>query len=683
MKKETLVAGGRLRVFLTAILSLLTALVGQTQTISPNKTAAQLAAALAGPGVTVSNPTLTCPSNANGTFTGGTNNLSIASGILLTSGDAAAVDNPASFFESTDNSSGGDADLTALSGNATQDACVLEFDFTASGDSVNFQYQFGSEEYPNFTCTEFNDVFGFFISGPGYGGPTNIALVPGTTIPVAINSVNGGSPTGAGVIATCNAMGPGSPFPAYFINNVGFGAPAYDGLTVVLNAKAAVTPCASYHMKLGVADASDGILSSGVFLEQGSLTVLPPTIVGCPGNITTFTGPGATVCGTNVTYTAPTTVNNCVGVTVTSNHNSGDFFPVGTTTVTYTFTNAGGSSICTFTVKVIDNTPPVAVCKNATVTLSGGTATLTPAMVNDGSHDNCGTVTLVSVTPNSFTCADAGKTYPVTLTVMDGVGLTSTCTATVTVNGVVPTCTISVTPSDTTCTGGVATNIYLGYGPQSATLKVNPSGGSSFTYLWSGPTSYLSCTTCQSPVFTPTVGGTYTFTATVTNNFGCMTTCSVTFCVKDVRAPSNGNAQKIYVCHIPPGNPLNPQSLSISINAVPAHVCLHGGDQLGYCGQTCGGPVARFITGNGPVIPDQVTVAPNPNNGVFVVTLPQIGDNTQLLVTDLQGKVIQRRMLTEKDGHTINVQLGNVPVGIYLLDVYNDGEHQRVKLEVR
>jgi PKD repeat protein len=514
----------------------------------------------------------------------------------LTSGNAAAVDNPASYFESTNNSAAGDADLSGLSGNATFDACILEFDFVANGDSVNFRYQFGSEEYPNYTCTEFNDVFGFFISGPGYGSPTNIALVPGTTIPVAINSVNGGSPTGAGVLANCQAMGPGSPFPAYFIDNTGFGAPAYDGLTVVLNAKAAVVPCSTYHFKLGVADASDFILSSGVFLEQGSLTVLPPTIIGCPANITAISD----ICGKLVTWTPPH-VNSCLPVSSTASHNPGDFFPIGTTTVTYTFTNAGGTSTCTFDVTVVGETP---------------------------------------------------------------------------------TCTISVTPSDTTCTGGVATNIYLGYGPQSATLTANPSGGSSFTYLWSGPTSYLSCTTCQSPVFTPTIGGTYTFTVTVTNNFGCKTTCTVTFCVKDVRAPSNGNNQKIYVCHIPPGNPLNPQTISISVNGVPAHVCLHGGDQLGYCGQTCGAPVARYITGNGPATPDQVTIAPNPNTGVFKVTLPHVEDQAQLLVTDMQGKVIQRRMLTEKDGQIINVQLGNVPYGVYLLDVYYSGEHYRTKLEI-
>jgi len=683
MKINNTVPGTKILSYLILFLVAMSGSLGYAQTITPNQTAAALASALVGPGVTFTNAVLTCPGNANGKFTGGSNNLGIGSGILLTSGDAADVNNPASFFETANNGAAGDADLTAISGNPTHDACVLEFDFVPNGDSVSFRYQFGSEEYPNFTCTQFNDLFAFLISGPGYAIPTNIALVPGTNIPVAINSVNGGSATGAGNIATCNAMGPGSPFPAYFINNVGSGAPAYDGLTVVLNAKAAVTPCSTYHFKLGVADASDFILSSGVFLEQGSLTVLPPTVVGCPANITQGTGPGATACGTNVSWTPPHAVNNCLNVTTSSTHNPGDFFPVGTTTVTYTFTNAGGSTTCSFNVTVIDNTPPNAICKNATVTLSGGTATLTPADVNNGSNDNCGPVTLVSVTPNSFTCADAGNTYVVTLTVRDGVGLTSTCTSNVTVAGVVPTCSISVTPSDTTCTGGVPTNIYLGYGPQSATITVNPSGGSSFTYLWSGPTAYLSCTTCQSPVFTPTTGGTYTYTATVTNNFGCSTTCSVTFCVKDVRAPSNGNNQKIYVCHIPPGNPSNPQTLSISINAVPAHVCLHGGDQLGQCGQTCGGPVnARMVLGNSGNTTDQelaVQAYPNPfNDGLHIWVESNTYDVADVVITDVAGKKLETRMSQPTNAEIVVGR--TLAAGMYLVEVRHGNVSRQIKV---
>jgi gliding motility-associated-like protein len=256
--------------------------------VSADKTATILATALVGTGVTIISPVLTCPGNANGTFyTTVVSPIGIPTGIVLTNGNAVdtlgnfGVADPSSTFASTDNGVGGDVDLTALAGQPTFDRCVLEFDFRAAGDSIRFNYVFGSEEYTSFTCSPFNDVFGFFISGGGFTTPTNLALVPGTSIPVCINSVNCG-PTGGYTITACTAMGPGSPFCAYYINNLtGFSAPyvTYDGLTTVLTAQAAVSPCDTYHLKLGIADASDHVLDSGVFIEGGSLSSNPPAAI--------------------------------------------------------------------------------------------------------------------------------------------------------------------------------------------------------------------------------------------------------------------------------------------------------------------------------------------------------------------------------------------------------------------
>ncbi len=257
--------------FLCLLLGSLLPTVSNAQiTVVPSATAAALAAKLTGPGVIIISPTLTCLSTAEGTFSG-PSTLSFDSGIVLTNGSAIQTANPASFFASTANGTPGDPSLTALSGHPTFDACVLEFDFRPAGDTVKFNYVFGSEEYTDYTCTMFNDVFGFFISGPGFGAPQNLALVPGTTIPVCINSVNCG-PTGGGSLAMCTAVGPGSPFCAYYVNNSTGTTIVYDGLTTTLTAIAPVTPCDTYHLKIGVADASDDVFDSGVFIEAGSLT---------------------------------------------------------------------------------------------------------------------------------------------------------------------------------------------------------------------------------------------------------------------------------------------------------------------------------------------------------------------------------------------------------------------------
>jgi gliding motility-associated-like protein len=258
-------------------------------TVTSGQTASTLAQYLVGNGVVMLNPTLTCPSRANGIFVTITSNLGLDSGVVLTNGVANSnstligTNSAASAFASNDNQVGGDNDLNSLSSQTTQDACILEFDFIPAGDTIKFDYVFGSEEYTSFTCTQYNDVFGFFISGPGYPVKKNIALVPNTNIPVCINSVNNAGPSHPGYVAYCQAVGPGSPFNAYYRVNTTSTTVTYDGITTVMTAIAAVTPCDTYHLKLGVADAVDHILDSGVWLKAGSLNSVNTTVFSVGG----------------------------------------------------------------------------------------------------------------------------------------------------------------------------------------------------------------------------------------------------------------------------------------------------------------------------------------------------------------------------------------------------------------
>jgi gliding motility-associated-like protein len=247
-----------------------------------NQTAQALAQTLAGQGVIILNPTLNCNSLANGKFRVISSNLGIDSGIVLSSGRALSV-GPGQYgvngvpgdFASNSFGMPGDAQLTTLINSntggttPTKDACILEFDFIPAGDTIKFDYVLGSDEYTTFNCS-INDVFGFFISGPGIPTPRNIALVPGTTnTMVGISTVNDG--TNSSNPCFLNTFGVG-PYTQYYVNNTGVSTSlTYNGMTQVFTAISSVTPCETYHLKLAIADAQDEYYDSGVFLKAGSL----------------------------------------------------------------------------------------------------------------------------------------------------------------------------------------------------------------------------------------------------------------------------------------------------------------------------------------------------------------------------------------------------------------------------
>ncbi len=106
-----------------------------------------------------------------------------------------------------------DPDLEVIAGVPVNNCAVLEFDFVADSTLFSLDYVFASEEYPHFTCSLFNDAFGVFLSGPGLQGPftnnaENIATIPGTEIPVAINTINAGLPMPPGLPNPCLEANP-------------------------------------------------------------------------------------------------------------------------------------------------------------------------------------------------------------------------------------------------------------------------------------------------------------------------------------------------------------------------------------------------------------------------------------------------------------------------------------------
>ena len=177
-----------------------------------------------------------------------------------------------------------DADLNTLTGGSYTNGAIIEFDFVPSGDTLSFNYIFASTEYTSYTCSNFNDVFAFLISGPGINGPftnnaQNIATVPGTTIPVAINTVNSGTPSG-GSPASCEAADPNWQANSIYFTlgyNTLFQSSAapmsgFNGGTVVLPANSDLICGDTFHIKLCIANDLDQGLDSGVFLEASSFT---------------------------------------------------------------------------------------------------------------------------------------------------------------------------------------------------------------------------------------------------------------------------------------------------------------------------------------------------------------------------------------------------------------------------
>ena len=236
------------------------------QLITSTMTPAQLVQnVLLGNGIVATNITYVGDPNAIGFFKGNTN-LGLDSGIVMTTGTIFAPDGPQgpnnSSGAGTDNLQPGDAYLDQIIAPAqTYNAAVLEFDFIPSSDTLKFRYVFGTEEYMEYVGGGFADAFAFVLTGVNVAFPaTNIALIPGTQTPVTALNVN----------ANVNSQ-------YYFDNENPPGTTIqYDGFTVVLTAKQKVECGKIYHIKLVLADALDGAVDAGVFLEAGSFASSNP-----------------------------------------------------------------------------------------------------------------------------------------------------------------------------------------------------------------------------------------------------------------------------------------------------------------------------------------------------------------------------------------------------------------------
>ena len=499
---------------------------------------------LIGQGVQVSNIQFTGNPAARGYFFGANSNLNLDSGVILSTGRAVDAMGPNTSTagsiaeEGTDFFRPGDPALSAISGSSlgTHDASILEFDFIPSSDTVQFRYVFASNEYmfwvnPN---NNINDVFAFFVSGPGIAGEMNIALLPGTTTPITMLNVN----------ANTNAQ--------YYIDNgdeageQGGTTLSYNGFTTVLTAMAVLTSCETYHIRLAIADGGDGTYDSAVFLEAGSFT--SPTVSlnaetnyssssgslalveGCSSMSLTFERSepldAALTVGLNFSGTAT------IGADVTNIPNS-ITFPAGQATTTITFNvvddglvegtedltisldqlnpcSSGPATSVTFTIEDVDPmslqiTPSTALgCpepRTIDVVVTGGYPVYTYQWTGAPGTDG-------SITVNPF------STTNYTVMVTDACGFTATASSTISVNYQQ----LQVSVADVAVCNG-----------EDAVLQSVVSGGlGSVSYLWNGNGT--------DPTYTISPQSTVSVTLQVTDSCGISESTNATVSVEELQA---------------------------------------------------------------------------------------------------------------------------------------------------
>lgn len=250
--------------------------VNTTTYTAPDPATSLVNNVLLGTGVTASNIVFSQgfinPDSQIGYFNGSNSNIGLDSGIVLSSGnvlDAIPNNFVGGIFSGMINY----PDLLTVANSVppmigqafvvqnVNDVAVLEFDFVPSSDTVKFRYVFGSDEYQTFINTQYNDVFGFFISGPGINGPyagnsKNIAVVPNSNppLPITISSVQ----------PALNGQ--------YYIDNPNNTTVGLNGFTKVLTAISPVICGQTYHIRIAIADGSDSALDSKVFLEANSFS---------------------------------------------------------------------------------------------------------------------------------------------------------------------------------------------------------------------------------------------------------------------------------------------------------------------------------------------------------------------------------------------------------------------------
>lgn len=503
-------------------------------------------------------------------------------------------------------------------------------------------------------------------------------LAPGSTFPVGTTTITYTATDGAGLTATCsftvtisdteNPTISGCPSSQTFNSTAGVCGRVHTWTTPTVSDNCSgasivqtAGPTSGSTFPVGATTVTYTATDGAGNTATCSFTVTVndtenPTLVGLPSNMTVPTSAGS--CSAIASWTAPTGSDNCSGVTVTQTAGlaSGATFPLGTTAVTYTATDASGNTATgSFNVTVVDNIAPTFSNCPANMTLCAGDVLTFTAPT---ATDNCtSSPTVVQLSgPASGSTPSAGS-FTVIFRATDAAGNFTNCTFTVTVNAA-PSVNFALT-DDEACTTDAIMNIGSG----------TPSGG-----IYSG-------TGVSGSSFDPGTSGagTFTITYTVTNGFGCTDQASddmtvhasptVTFTVNDNLAcvyhgpitlsggsPASGTYSGTGVS----GGVFTPATAGNGTHNVTYSIT----DAFGCTGSAVDQIVVSPCTDVEEAEHENVSVYPNPNDGRFVISIPDYSGQTMVTVVNAVGQIVHQEQIMS-DLHTMD--LSSVERGIYFV----------------
>ena len=518
--------------------------------------------------------------------------------------------------------------------------------------NLQINYVFASEEYPDYVCSPYNDAFGFFISGPGITGVKNIAVIPTTTIGVAINSVNNGVVGAAGIDGGCTSLA----YSSLFVDNATGPQIAYNGFTTPLTASASITPCQTYHLKLVIADAADAVYDSGVFLLQNDLTCIIPVLTVtaspssiCAGQSSTLTASSSGSVSGTYTWTPNTNLSTNSGSIVVASPLTSTIYTVSssnicgqiiTQTVSVTVGNPSINAAGSFCISSPDvnliGTPSGGIWSGTgiTNTLSG---IFSPAVAGVGSHiisyqnaGGCGGITTTTIvvnntptiTVNSATICSGSTTTLIAngannYTWSPGTALSSTTGSMVTANPSVTT-NYTILGAIGTCAGTTTVDIIVNSNPTITVNSASICSGSTATltatgadsYSWS-PSNTLSSSTGSFVIANPIVTTSYTLTGFSLN--GCSSNKITTI---NVNALPSLTVIPVTICPLETATLTAYPTTLVSYTWSPGLISTNG----------------VSVTGS-PSVTTNYTVSATDNNGCIGNTLATINAVTNLSVT--------------------------------------------------